>query len=196
METHGFVLAGGRGRRLAADRPKASVAVAGRTLLERACGTLASLAGRVVVIAPEDIDLPLDPAHTRVHDEGQGPLAALVLAGNLWPARRLVVLAADLPLVDRDLLAALDASREEAIAVAATAQGVIQPLALWLTLVGLHALQQSHEHGERSLSRALEAIGAKLVPSVGLPGGEEAFLDVDTPEDLARMERTLSERAR
>lgn len=190
-----LVLAGGRGRRLGADGPKAGVRLAGQSLLARALAALAPLAAERVVVAPDAIPLELTDAVTRFADPGEGPLTALVSATAGRSSPLVVWLAADLPFAGTALLEALEARREGAPAVAAVASGALQPMAGWADRDGIVALAREHAAGERSLSRALQAIGARLVPAASLPGGERAFLDVDTPQDLAEAERRLSERA-
>lgn len=190
-----LVLAGGRGRRLGASGPKAGVVLGGKSLLERALAALAPLAAECVVVAPDAVPLAPADAVTRFSDPGEGPLTALVSATAGRSSSLVVWLAADLPFVGTALLEALEAERRGAPAVAAVASGALQPMAGWADRAGIDALAGEHAAGERSLARALQSIGARLVPAALLPGGEPAFLDVDTPGDLARAERWLSERA-
>lgn len=196
MPATGYVLAGGRGERLGAGIAKAAVRVGGRPLLARAVETVLELPARCVVVAPAWVELPSPERTTRVHDPGEGPLAALVAAVAAEPAEHAVVLAADLPLVDARLLRSLEASRARAPAVAARVGGIVQPLAAWITAEGLAGIVRLHAAGERSLARALVAIGASLTDAACLPGGVDAFTDLDTPEDLEHLQRRLGGSAR
>src|SRR5262249_10933400 len=81
MTRFGVLLAGGQGKRLGAKLPKPLVVCAGRTLLDRALGTLAEICHRTLVVAPADMTLPVE-ASLRVDDpaDAAGPLAGLVTA--------------------------------------------------------------------------------------------------------------------
>lgn len=194
-DTLALVLAGGHGRRLAAGMPKAAVTLAGHTLLARSLAVVGTLAARCVCVAPAGVTLPCAADTLRVHDAGEGPLAAAVTGAAAWPMPRTLVIAVDLPFVDTSFLVALEREREGAPAVAATLGGVLQPLPVWLDANGTGALAGLHAAGEVSLARALRAIGARLVPAAALPGGESALADVDTPADRFAAERRLAERS-
>ena len=114
----GIVPAGGSGERLGADRPKAFVVLAGRTLLERSLEALAPVCDRVVAAVPAG------------HEEGPdrvvgGPSRSASVRNALAAAPEaevVVVHDAARPLVTRELiercLAALDAGVDGAIAAA------------------------------------------------------------------------------
>jgi molybdopterin-guanine dinucleotide biosynthesis protein A len=95
------VLAGGRGRRLGGPA-KPAIEVGGRPMLQRVLAAVAAARVRVVVGPPELGELvPVGVAVVREEPPGGGPVAAL--AAGLSPVPpdvgRLVVLAADLPLL-------------------------------------------------------------------------------------------------
>ncbi len=200
--TLGVVVAGGRGTRLGRGVPKAGVEVAGRDLLQRALDILEPLADRVVVAAPRVLELRLGAA-SRVHDApgAAGPLAGMVAGLRAHPHRVAWVLGVDFPLVRPATLSALRArlERSGAVAVLPCPGGVPQPLVCALTSGAATHLDAALARGERSPTRALQALDivrlddAALAALGALP---DEFLNVNTPADLAAAERALVARAR
>jgi len=196
----GVLLAGGRGVRLRTDLPKALVPCAGRTLLARAHATLAALADQVVVVAPAEMALPVAGGE-RVADppeaSGEGPLAGLVAGLGARAFDDAVVLAVDLPLVSAELLRALRSGRGKAVAVLAMPGSAPQPLAAWYAPQAAARLAGALARGERSATAAALSLEPVLVADAQLatlPGGLDAWLNVNTPADLALAERRLSAR--
>jgi molybdopterin-guanine dinucleotide biosynthesis protein A len=203
MRTLGILLAGGQGTRLGGDTPKALALCAGRTLLARALATLSSACDAAVVVAPAGLDLPVAPL-LRVADppDAAGPLAALV-AGLTSPAGRAcdeaLVLAVDFPLLLPATLAALRALRGAAVAVLPAPGGIPQPLAAWYTPGALAPLAAALAAGERAPSRAVPALAPVIAGDpvlASLPGGLDAWLNVNTRADLAEAARRLEEAER
>jgi molybdopterin-guanine dinucleotide biosynthesis protein A len=198
VRTLGVLLAGGAGRRLGAPVPKALAVCDGHTLLERALRTLAALTDAVVVVAPAEMALPVGAA-TRVDDPPgeQGPLAALVAGLAARAHDEALVLAVDLPRLEAATLDALRARRGDARAVLAAPHGVPQPLAAWCGPGCAESLAAAFVRGERSVTRALLALEPRIVEGAdldALPGGPDAFANVNTPADLALAERALAAR--
>jgi len=127
-----MVLAGGAARRLGgADKP--ALAVGGRTLLDRVLA-VCSDAGTTVVVGPQRETVRGGLRWTREHPPGGGPVAAVAAGLRYVTAERVLLLAADLPFIDRPtvtrLLAALDEDEGETeAAVLVDAAGRDQPLA-------------------------------------------------------------------
>lgn len=195
MDRLGILLAGGRGTRLAAGVPKALAMCAGRTLLERALATLEKCCDRVVVVAPSKMALPV-PREMRVNDPpgGGGPLPALAAALEGRRYDEVCVLSVDLPLLSAEALDALRAKRETGHGVAAWPGGRLQPLAIWLLPEAGDGLLQTIRAGEQSATRAIEELFLRVVEDdelATMPGGIGAWLNVNTPEDLARAEQML-----
>ena len=196
--TLGILLAGGRGTRLETGAPKALVRLAGETLLSRARATLAACCERVVVVAPGSLVLPV-PAAERLADAtpGAGPLAALVGAMEARAWELALVLGVDLPLVRVAALLALRERLGARPAVVPAPGGRPQPLAAWYARAAQAPLTAAHAAGGRALVPAVMALGPALVSGEALaspPGGEFAFLNVNTPDELARAGRALDAR--
>jgi len=173
------LLAGGRGSRLG-GRHKPAIAVAGRTLLDRALAAVAG-ADRVVVVGPvEPTERPV--RWTREEPPGGGPVAALAAGLVEIDAAEVAVLATDLAgitvaTIDR-LRAALTA-RDGAVLCDATGRKQ------WL--IGVWRTEQVRaalpvEPAGASLFSVLGTLDVAEVPE--LPGES---IDVDTPADLARL---------
>lgn len=188
------VLAGGTGRRLG-GASKPDVLLAGRRLLDHALAATAG-AGRVVVVAPEDVAVPPGVVRTLEDPPLGGPVAGVaagLAALDAAPGRSaplLLVLACDVPraasAVPRLLRAAAGdgpggTGRDGAALTDATGRPQ------WLTAVYRTATL-------RARLRALAPAGAsvrELVSGMDLASvtaaGEEAA-DVDTWHDLAALE--------
>lgn len=75
--THCIVLAGGEGRRLG-GASKADVSIGGRRLLERVvAGVRPFVAGRIVAVAPDSVDVPPGVLRTLEDPPAGGPLAGI-----------------------------------------------------------------------------------------------------------------------
>jgi len=102
------VLAGGAGRRIGGD--KCTVELAGCPLILYPIDALRGVCEQVVVVAKQDTKLPDLTGLAEVWiepDEPQHPLAGVVHALRTASAKKLVVLACDMPLVPEELLRAL-----------------------------------------------------------------------------------------
>lgn len=192
----GIVLAGGRGRRLAAGVPKALVVLGGRTLLARARATLAALCDEVLVCAPGSLALPVEESQ-RVRDPepGEGPLAGLVAALAARPFERAVVLGVDLVFVTQATLSGVASLWADEPAIVPAPGGRPQPLAAWYAPEALAPLAAALAAGARALVPAVLALPPRLAHDAELaaqPGGVEAFFNLNTPEDFALAGRRLA----
>jgi molybdopterin-guanine dinucleotide biosynthesis protein A len=182
----GLLLTGGASRRMGTD--KALLEIEGRQLAERAASVLAAVCDPVLEVGPGVSGL----AAVREDPPGEGPLAALG-AGAAELARRrcagpVVVLAVDMPLVGPDLLRLLARRPGQATAVP-VADGQPQPLCARYGPEALAAVPALLAAGERSLRALLAAVEVGWVPPEEWEpvGGSDAFRDLDTPEDVARL---------
>lgn len=155
-----IVLAGGRGRRMKAD--KAALAVGKRTLLEHVLAQIEPYFDEVLIAVSPGQELPVlprvgvprPPRLRVVHDEpaGLGPIGGL-LAG-LKAARNdaCFVVACDIPEVPSPLLRALArAARDADIAVAVDPAGRYEPLFAVYKRPVVGAIEALLARGERSL---------------------------------------------
>ncbi|WP_052682027.1 molybdenum cofactor guanylyltransferase [Saccharothrix sp. ST-888] len=187
-----MVLAGGAARRFGgADKP--ALEVGGRPLLDRVLAACAD-AGTTVVVGP-----PRDTARdgvtwTREQPPGGGPVAAVAAGLGRITADRVLLLAADLPFLDRPtvgrLLAVLDETGSEG-ALLVDAAGRDQPLAAAYRTAALRrALAALGEPDGLPLRRLLAPLDL-----VRLADPQGVAYDCDTWEELAQArERERVER--
>ena len=129
---YGLVLAGGRSTRM--QRDKAALQYSGRTQLERAVAMITPLVQRVFVsVRPDQAGDPLRARFAQIVDSGEieGPIAGIVAAQARHPDVAWLVLACDLPLLDRKTLEYLLRSRRpsrQATAYRSTHDGLPEPL--------------------------------------------------------------------
>jgi molybdopterin-guanine dinucleotide biosynthesis protein A len=201
--TRGVLVAGGQGRRLGQDVPKALVTLGPGTLLDRALRTLLALADEVVVAAPESLELPRMDAEARVRraidrPPGGGPLAGVVAALDDGGFDRAVVLGVDFPFLSASALRAIVGRLDETpqpTAVVPAPGGRLQPLAAAYAPAGARALEAAFEAGERSIVRAVGRLEPRVLQDIELEaiaGGLDAFFNLNTPEDLLEAERRIA----
>lgn len=191
-----LVLAGGRARRMqGADKPL--MMLGGQPLIAHVVAAL-SAPGRPLAISANG-----DPARFAAlglpvladrAEDFPGPLEG-VLNGLRWAealgAAHLVTAPADCPFLPQDLVPRLlEAAREDTI-IHARAGGRDHPtLALW-PLAAIPALEVALAQGKNRLMRFVQDFGTMAVEWAE----EGAFLNINEPEDLARAEALLAQRA-
>ena len=178
-------------------RDKTQIVLEGRTLLERAVTTVREAGGTPLILGArrgmrglegERFEDEAAGAHGRI-----GPLGALG-HGLLVAGTPIVVsLACDLPLVPAAFLRFLASEAAGHPAVVARAAGELQVLAAAYTVACLEAIERRLAEGMRSVHGLIEDLKARIVEGEELSpyGGEDIFLNVNTPEDLARAETIL-----
>lgn len=185
-----IVLAGGRGRRMAAD--KAGLDVGGRTLLELVLDQVGPLFEEILISVSPGQRLPLEPgpAFRVVEDEtpGLGPLAG-ILAG-LKAARNdaCMVIACDIPEIDRALLEALARTTcGSEITVAVGPSGLYEPLFALYRKSVIPRIEALLASGERSILPLFDRCRTVIV-QFDDPG---RLRNLNTREDLASYLRTM-----
>lgn len=191
----GLLLAAGGGSRL--GRPKALVELHGRLLIERAVDLMdeAALDPRVVVVgaAADDVRGAADLSDVDVIEnpdwrDGMAGSLRVGLGALTGRADAAVVLLVDQPLIGGEAVERLVAAwREGAVAAVATYDGeprnpVLLDAELWADVAG-----SAHgDVGARSFLRAHADLVAHVVCD-----DTGAADDIDTPQDLERLERVL-----
>jgi molybdopterin-guanine dinucleotide biosynthesis protein A len=180
-----IVLAGGEARRLGGVL-KPLVRVKGRPILQKVLDAVKD-ADRIIVVGPEELReaLPEGAVLTRETPPGGGPVAGLAAGfAHARDAGEIAVVAADLPFLTADALAALRQAPGGA-AVYVDDEG------RWQSMVSLWRAP--------ALSRALDPVPAKMkellsavndLSEITWTGsGPPPWFDCDTPQDLALAER-------
>ena len=195
MRIFGVILAGGQGRRMG-GADKALLSLAGRPLAARVVERFLPQVEQLAISANGDparlafLGLPVLPDSE--HDRGplSGVLAALDWAAPLG-ATAVVTVAVDSPLLPEDLVPRLCLAAESGANGLAMAQSggrdhptfALWPVAMRAAVAGFLA------SGEKASIRALaDGYGASRAVFVE----QDAFANLNTPEDLARVDRLLS----
>ena len=185
----GLVLAGGQSSRMGSD--KAALLIGGRTLLARSVELLQPLTTAVhVAVRAEQADSQLRGQFALLFDvaPAQGPAAALVAAWMHDPDAAWLVLACDMPAMERTALEALVTGRDPSRGGTAwrnPEDDLPEPLcAIWepATLARLAAVVRQAGNGAVS-PRALLAAADPLLLS---PAPPAVLGSVNTPADLHR----------
>lgn len=188
-----FILAGGKSRRMGVA--KASMEIEGEPLICHVAAAAAHLGPlRIVGGSPSLVDLIAaadivaeDVRHIPDVVEDPGPFAALVSALSEARSERALLLSCDLANLTRDDVDRLVAAQR------ATNADLALPLVAgrrqWHGVVVatriLQRLQQRRDDGVKSLWRGLSGHSECVLVSAD----RRFFFDVDTPEDVASLER-------
>ncbi len=201
----GFVLAGGQSSRMGTD--KALVHLEGVPLVVRALGILRG-AGLDAAIAGAGSDLSgFAPA---VNDAGRGPLGGICAALESTQAELAVFLSVDMPLLPSALVAFLldhNGRTKHAITLVSV-NGFAQPFPAVVDRTLLPGLQTELDAGNDGCFSAFRTVAEKtrrllqILPVENLVQAGQVehpqglpptywFLNVNTPDDLARAESLL-----
>jgi len=191
---HGLLLSGGASRRMGRD--KAAVEYRGEPQLAREWRLLTEVTERAFVSAREDQRHdPLRAGLPLIVDsyDSIGPAAGILSAQDAYPGVAWLVVACDLPLLDRATLERLIAERDpnvDATAFASRRDRLPEPLcAIWEP--ASHALlRQRYDAGQYCPRKALIQSNTKLSPPPG-----NALDNINTPADLEEMRAIIEARA-
>ncbi len=189
---HGLVLAGGRSRRMMAD--KAALTFDREPELARSFGLLASRVARTwVSVRADQADEPLRASFPRIVDggRGEGPVAGILAAQAAHPDVAWLVVACDLPLLDGGTLDQLLAGRDPgavATAFRSTHDGLPEPLCAIWEPASRQPLGDYVAAGGICPRKFLVAQGATLLS----PLHPRALDNANTPADAAAIRAALA----
>lgn len=215
--TVGIVLAGGGSTRLASVAAtgggKAWLTFQGQTFLEHVVAAVAAEMGPTIVVAAPGQRLPALDGVRVVHDltPGAGPLAGIrdglraVLAVDdadqaaAQPPRLAFVASCDVPLVRREVVRLLVAvaAESDALWTVPVVHGHRQVLVSVMRVELLARIEAWLSTGRRDLRGLFEEMAQTDPQSVGEVTEEackavdltlESFVDIDTPDDLERLQ--------
>ncbi len=194
MGVTAIILAGGGSTRM--GREKATIVLAGRTLLQRVIDAAAEVADETVVVcAPgrpfPDIEVRGPLRLTTDEVGGQGPLAGILAGLAVASSEVALLLACDQPFVRPLLLRLLIAQAAEAPVVIPLRDGQTQPLCAAIRVDAAPLLREAYERGSRAAAAVSDLPGTRLLDAatwrVVDPDGV-SFAGANTPEELARLE--------
>jgi molybdopterin-guanine dinucleotide biosynthesis protein A len=181
----GFILAGGQGSRMGAD--KAFLLFGGCTLLERAIAILRPLCDVAIVGNPAkyaSYGIVIEDVYP-----GRGPLAGIHAALLHSSAELNLMLAVDMPLVSSDLLAflfAAAASTGALVTVPHSARG-FQPLCAVYRRPFATVAEQALKAGKNKIDALFAAVPVRVIEGEELASAgfsDQVFVNLNTPEDL------------
>ena len=186
----GLILAGGRSRRMGVD--KGLIDYHGQAQVSWLAELLGELCAsvRVSVGSRQDQSGGYASMATIVdHQPGLGPAGGLISAWKTFPEVAWLLVAVDMPLLDRATLTALTAGRSATQLATAFRHpdGVLEPLCTIWEPAARVLLERRLERGDASLRRLLES-GPVRVLTPPSPG---ALSSVDRPEDRDRTRQRL-----
>ncbi|MEQ8230723.1 MAG: molybdenum cofactor guanylyltransferase MobA [Gammaproteobacteria bacterium] len=192
----GCVLAGGEGRRLG-GRDKGLVELGGRPLVSHVIGRLRPQVSALVISANRNLATYAGfglPVFDDARDDYAGPLAGCLGALRRATTRYVVTAACDSPFLPHDLVARLLEPLVAAaadIAVVATDDRLQPVFALYdVRLAG--SLAAYLDDGGRKIDTWLRR---HHLVEVDFSSDAEAFININTPDELARAGRRLADDA-
>jgi molybdenum cofactor guanylyltransferase len=184
-DLYGLVLTGGRSRRM--QRDKAALEYAGKSQLVRAMELLTPLVTRCFVsVRPDQLSDPQRSAHDTITDikPDLGPMGGIHAALHSYPDHAWLILACDLPFLDRATLQHLIARRASArvaTAYRSSFDGQPEPLCAIFEPRGLPIIEQSLAQGQQCPRGLLARTDVELLD---LPN-QQALDNINTGDEYA-----------
>lgn len=190
-DLYGLVLTGGRSRRM--QRDKAGLQYAGKSQLERAMELLTPLVTRCFVsVRPDQLNDPQRTAYDTITDikPDLGPMGGIHAALHSYPDHAWLILACDLPFLDRATLQHLIAQRAStrvATAYRSRFDGQPEPLCAIFEPRSLQIIEQSLAQDQQCPRGLLSRSDVKLLD---LPN-PQALDNINTGEEYAAATAAL-----
>ena len=191
-ELYGLLLTGGRSRRM--QRDKASLDYAGKSQLARAMELLTPLVARSFVsIRSDQLHDPYRAAYDTIADikPDLGPIGGIHAALHTYPERAWLILACDLPFLDRATLQHLIAHRASermATAFRSSSDGLPEPLCAIFEPRSSQIIEQALLQGQKCPRSLLSRCDVELLQ---LPN-PRALDNVNTGEEYAAAQAALA----
>lgn len=183
----GVILAGGRSRRMGRD--KATLEVAGETLFARTSGMLRSLFPRVLIAGDRpDLTQPDLPCVPDIYPGSSlgGIHGGLSAASTPW----VFVVPCDLAFPDPELVRFILRHKEGCDSVVLRTPGGFEPVFALYHKRCLPAMEEMLRRGSCRIYDLYEQMQVCYLDAEELPSGwERALLNLNTPEDLQRMDK-------
>lgn len=184
----GVILAGGRSSRMG-GKDKAQLLLRGKPLWQHVWQRLAPQVKDVSISANRNLALYQQAQLHTISDflpDYPGPLAGMLSAFQQTESPWLAFSACDTPFIPEDFVARLWQHREQAPAVWVRSAERDHPALALIHRRIVPQLTRYLEQGERKVIYFLTQAGGHAVL---FKDGEQAFVNINTPEELARYER-------
>lgn len=198
-EVSGVIMAGGASQRL--GRSKALERIGGKTLIERVIDSLVPLTTEVLVVVarPEQAAALALPPWVRVVSDrypGRGSLGGIFTgvdaSAQLWS----LVVACDMPFLNRELLRHLTEESSDVDAVVPRLGGQPEPLHALYSKACLAPVEGMLRSGQLKIAPLFEAVRVRYVDEGTidrLDPGHLSFFNINTQADLREARRLLRE---
>jgi len=183
MSLAAAILAGGRATRMGGVA-KAFLVVDGARVIDRQLEVLRALTPEILIVANEPapyaaLGLPIVADETA----GQGPLAGILAALEAARAPRVLVVACDMPYLEREPLARLIAAAPEADVVAAESDRA-EPLCACYRRACAAVIRRRLAAGQRKTAELLEDPALRVVRVRFAPEERRFLANFNRPSDL------------
>ena len=189
------ILAGGRGRRMGVD--KASVQLAGETLLNRAVRRMSHLSHDIIVVSRPD-QCPTVAGARLAHDLAPygGVLAGIAAGVEAADHDWVFVMAVDMPFVDVELVRRQFSLRHGYDAIVPRLEVGVEPLHALYSKVCLAALREVLKEGSRRVISFYSSVRVRYLdcdPLAWPQALRRSFYNINTDADLLLAEKWLRE---
>jgi molybdopterin-guanine dinucleotide biosynthesis protein A len=195
-----IVLAGGKGRRLGKD--KLQEVVGGRPLLQRVIDSLSPISEQILVVTAQGQNRPaIQATQSKVASvpdiyPGRGALGGIYTGLTTTKSQYSLVVAADMPFLNPDLLQHLVSVAPGFDVVMPRIDGEIEPLHAVYSRDCLPAIQEQIERNQLQIRIFLERVRVRYVELAEIDRFDPrhmSFFNVNTPEDLTKAEEIAAE---
>lgn len=201
MNVSCIILAGGKGLRLGSDKPLEKIN--SKTLIQHSVSTLNGLGDEIIVVtAAGKTELGLE-GYTGVKvvkdsSGGKGPLMGIYTGLSASKSELNLVVACDMPFLNRDLIKFLVSQSDEYDAVIPRIEGLIEPLHAVYRRSAKDIAGELINSGEYSLRSLLRKIRVRFIEEaeINLYDREHlSFFNINYPEDLVKAREILRGRS-
>jgi molybdopterin-guanine dinucleotide biosynthesis protein A len=197
MKTGCIILAGGKGRRL--GREKAWVDLGGSSLLQRAVSNLEFLNSEIVIVKAPEGKLPpvLAGVNLKVVQDsvgGKGPLAGILTGLVNSKYRYNLVIACDMPLLNRGLVKYIASIAEEYDTVVPRVGPHLEPLQAVYSKDCILEIEKLLAQDRLKADGLFGRVRTHFVESAEIERFDPAhlsFMNINTPADLKKAEGLL-----
>jgi molybdopterin-guanine dinucleotide biosynthesis protein A len=195
-----IVLAGGKGTRLGKD--KLREVVGGRPLLQRVIDSLSPISEQILVVTAQGQKrLAIQATQSKVASvpdiyPGRGALGGIYTGLTAAKSQYSLVVAADMPFLNPDLLQHLVSVAPGFDVVMPRIDGEIEPLHAVYSRDCLPAIQEQMERNQLQIRIFLERVRVRYVELAEIDRFDPrhlSFFNVNTPEDLTKAQEIAAE---